>query len=578
MTQQVDLFQLVRAADVPNNVLSPATAAVFGAYPSLSSGTVTPISGDLNVNRIQWLVSNPTITYYPAVRVDYTPNDKMRYNVAWNMTKRTEPGVNPPDFPGSTWSKTGAGKVFSKNYSASLGIDWTLSPNVVNNFRGGYLYNASLFSYNAPPVDVNVPQVAWGYTGAGGTRSTQMNGTVDWLPIRTFYPLLNVSDTLSWQKKAHSLSFGFSWYQEQDHYYNAVQGFPVVSTGLVSPDPAVNAISSIPNASSSQISQAKQLYALLTGRISGVSGEYAYDPKRKTYANSPAELLGYNLDELQRAWALHFQDSYRIRPNLTINYGLRWDFTGPDHDLTGGYHNADTSAMFGPSGIYNLFNPGSLTGDMNPQLTQRPRPFNSWNVSPQPAVGLAWNPRGGDGFLGKILGGDKTVIRLGSSLKRFTEPQQYFWNQASDIGAFFYQQFYLNANSNSGSSNFAPGSFILNTPFLFNNKAPLQLPAGNSYLLSPQAYLKSEAESDFTFINSPGVNGIDQHIKQPYAMSWNIGIQRQLGSSRALEIRYIGNRTLRQWMYQDVNEVNIFQNSPYGVLSNVKAAHRSRGQ
>ena len=69
-----------------------------------------------------------------------------------------------------------------------------------------------------------------------------------------------------------------------------------------------------------------------------------------------------------------FPGFYRIRPNLTFNYGLRWDFTGPDHDLTGGYHNADPAAMFGPSGVNNLFNPGSLNGDMNPQIARAP-PF-----------------------------------------------------------------------------------------------------------------------------------------------------------------------------------------------------------
>ena len=51
-----------------------------------------------------------------------------------------------------------------------------------------------------------------------------------------------------------------------------------------------------------------------------------------------------------------------------------------------------------------------------------------------------------------------------------------------------------------------------------------------------------------------------------------MGIQRQLGESRALEIRYVGNRTLRQWMYEDINEVNIFQSGQYGVLTNFKAA------
>jgi hypothetical protein len=570
-TQTANLYQLAASGGVAaNNVLSPATAAVFSAYPASGLGSLSPISGDLNVQQINWQVSNPTTYYFPAVRVDYTPNDRMRFNVAWNMTKSTSPGVHPPDFPGSSWAKTGAGDT-SKNYSASFGFDWTLSSTIVNNFRGGYLYNSSLFSYNAAPIDINVPQVGWNYPGAGGTRATQMNGTVDWLLVGTYYPLLNFSDTVSLQHKAHTMSFGMSWYQEQDHYYNAVQGFPVVNLGLVTGDPATSAIANgLPNASGSQVAQAQQLYAILTGRISGVNGEYAYDPNTKNYNST--KLLGYNLNERQRAWALHFQDSYRIRPNLTLNYGLRWDFTAPNHDLTGGYHNADPTAIFGPSGVNNLFNPGVLNGTMDPQITQRPRPYNSWNVSPQPAFGIAWNPHGGEGWLGKLLGGDRTVIRAGASLKKFTEPQQYFWNQASDGGAFFYQFFNLFARNVNSPDSFAPGSFILNTPFLFNNSQPFTLPSGNSYALSPQTYLKTESLSDFTFLGGPGANGINPNIQQPYSESWNIGIQRQLGENRALELRYVGNRVLRQWMYEDINEVNIFQSGQYGVLTNVKAA------
>jgi hypothetical protein len=567
-TQTVNLYQL--EAGQPNNVLSPATQAVFSAYPALSTGTVTPVStGDPNVVALNWQVSNPTVTYFPAVRVDFTPNPKMRFNVAWNMTKFTLPGNHVPDFPGSNWAKTGAGDT-SKNYSAAFGFDWTLSPTMVNEFRGGFLYNAALYGYNAAPLNASIPQVGWNYPGAGSTLATQMSGTVDYIPTGTYYPLFNASDTVSWQRHSHTWNFGFSWYQELDHYYNGVQGFPVVNLGVGSADPAYNAIQTLSNAPSSAVSEAEQLYAILTGRISGVNGEYAYLPSAKSYGTG--QLTAYNLDELQRAWALFFQDSYRIRPNLTLNYGLRWDFTGPDHDLTGFYHNADPAAVFGPSGVNNLFNPGSLSGDTNPQISVRPAPYHSWNVSPQPAFGIAWNPHGGDGRLGKLLGGDRTVIRAGISLKKFTEPQQYFWNQASDGGAFYYQFFNLFANNNGGPSNFVPGSFILNTPFLFNNNSAFTLPTGKSYALSPQMYETSEPESDFTFVGGPGANGIDPNIRQPYTESWNVGIQRQLSESRALEIRYVGNRTLRQWMYEDINEVNIFQPGPYGMLTNFKAA------
>jgi hypothetical protein len=573
-THTANLFTLAQAQGV-NRPLSASTAAVFAAYPSLSGATVIPApNGDPNVQQVNWQVPNPTTYYYPAVRVDFTPTDKMRFNVAWNMTKFHFPvnGTSYPDFPGSEWNKTGGG-VESKNYTAAFGFDYTVSPTVVNDFRGGFLYNWALFGAGTAPLSANVPQVGWNYPGAGNVLATQMSGTVDYVPTGTYYPLFDASDTVTWQRHAHTLNFGISWYREQDHYYNGVQGFPVANLGLVSGDPAQNAISnaSLPFTSGTSLaSNAQQLYAILTGTISSVNGQYAYSPQSHQFFTG--QLNAYNLDELQRAWAFHFQDSYRLRPNLTLNYGLRWDFTGADHDLTGLYHSATPAAIFGPSGVNNLFNPGSLQGDMNPVIAERPTAYGSWNVAPQPAVGIAWNPHGGDGWFGRLLGGDRTVIRAGISLKKFTEPQQYFWNQASDGGSFYYQSFNLFANNNGGSSNFAPGSFLLSTPALFNNNSPFQLPAGNSYVLSPQTFQASEPMSDFTFVGGPGANGINPKIQQPYTESWNVGIQRQLGESRALEIRYVGNRTLRQWMYEDINEVNIFQSGQYGVLTNVKAA------
>ena len=574
-THTANLYTLAQSQGV-NRTLSPATSAVFSAYPSLSGVTVTPApTGDPNVQQITWQVPNPTTYYYPAVRVDYTPTDKMRFNVAWNMTKFHFPinGTSVPDFPGSEWANTAAG-VESKNYTAAFGFNYTVSPTIVNDFRGGFLYNWTLYGAGAAPLSASVPQVGWDYPGSGGTLDTQMSGTVDYVPTGTYYPIFNASDTVTWQRHAHTFNFGFSWYQEQDHYYNGVQGFPIATLGLATGDPAQNAFTNttLPFTSGTSLAaNAQQLYAILTGTVSLVNGQYAYDPQSKQFYTG--QLNAYNLDELQRAWALHFQDSYRLRKNLTLNYGLRWDFTGADHDLTGLYHSATPAAIFGPSGIYNLFNPGSLQGDMNPVLAERPSAYKNWNVSPQPAVGIAWNPHGGDGWFGqKLMGGDRTVIRAGISLKKFTEPQQYFWNQASDGGSFYYQSFNLFANDNGGSSNFTPGSFLLSTPALASNNAPFQLPAGKSYVLSPQTFQVSEAMSDFTFVGGPGANGINPNIQQPYTESWNLGIQRQLSESRALEIRYVGNRTLRQWMYEDINEVNIFQPGPYGVLTNVKAA------
>ena len=48
------------------------------------------------------------------------------------------------------------------------------------------------------------------------------------------------------------------------------------------------------------------------------------------------------------------------RQNLTLNYGLRWDFTGDDHDLKNAYESAGLDGVWGPSGAGNEFKPGTL--------------------------------------------------------------------------------------------------------------------------------------------------------------------------------------------------------------------------
>jgi hypothetical protein len=527
-----------------NSVVATQLQAINGA---LQFGTVSA-NGNTNLQTLSWLQPSPTTFYYPTVRVDYNISPKFRVNFALNETKYRQPAAAAAYLPGPDFSKEAASND-SRNYTAAFGFDWTISPTLINQFHGGILYNYSGFSYDAPKTYVTGSIVNWNYFNVpypyGGNMSAQQFN----LPISTYYPLFNASDTLSWQHSAHMMSFGFSFYREQDHYWNAPAGIPSYNLGLATGDPAINAFTSSPQlatAPSSALSEAEQLYAILAGRISGVAGQFAYDPKTGQYQSG---IGAYNLDELSKAWGVFFQDSYRIKPTLTLNYGLRWDFTGDNHDLTGAYHSALPADVFGPSGVGNLFNPGSLKGTNDPVLAARSHQYAPWNVSPQPAIGIAWNPQTQDGLLGKVTGGGRTVIRAGFSLRRFTEPYQYFWDDASDYGSFFYQNFNLNASNTGATGTFAPGSLSLGNT----------LPA---YQLSPTAYEKVAHQSEFTFLNSVPTNGMDPHIQQPYTQSWNLGIQRSLGRNSALEVRYIGSRTVHQWVSQDINEVNIFAGLP----------------
>jgi hypothetical protein len=539
-------------------VVNGAIAGQFQQINTAVQSGVVAATADPIVSSVNWLALNPTNTLFPTLRVDYTPAARWRTHVAINRTKQDNPNANAPYFPGDDFTKAAGGNT-SDNITAAYGLEWTVSPTLLNSFTAGYLYNANWSSYNSSrayttnPVNVVYPTIS------SLTLQTPVNY---FTPITTFYPVINISDTLTWQKKTHTLNFGFSFYREQDHYWNAPE-LTHITTGLVQGDPALDALTNagsyqpLPFASTAQQANARSVYALLTGRISLVNGSYPYDPKTKNYIQVPAH--AFPLDEVAKASGLFIQDSWRLRPNLTVNGGLRWDFTAAAHDIQNAYHNADLSSLWGPSGIGNLFRPGVLTGNQNPTLQERPVPYRNWYVAPQPSLGFAWTPRSENGIVQKLLGSEGTVIRSSFSLKRFTVPYQYFWNNASNYGGFYYQFYSTTARNVAGVGSFAPGSLSLGQPV-------------PPFLVQPATYEKVASESEFTFNNSQftnGSNGMKFDIAQPYTMTWTFGIQRHLGRSSALEVRYNGNRTPKQWISLNLNEVNIFEN---GFIDEFKKA------
>ena len=288
---------------------------------------------------------------------------------------------------------------------------------------------------------------------------------------------------------------------------------------------------------------------------------YPYDPKTNNYVQE--RLRHFDLNEVAKAGGMFIQDTWRLTPNLTINAGFRWDFTAASYDKQGAYHNADLASIYGPSGVGNLFKPGTLTGNMNPTLEERPSPYNSWYVTPQPSLGLAWSPKFGDGFLGDLLGEGNTVIRASFSLRNFTVPYQYFWNNATNYGGFYYQFYTATARNITGTRQFCSGQPVAGTTRIL---VPAQ---------SDDSMKSPFPRPRFTFNNNQttnGINGMDYNISQPYTMTWTFGIQHKLGESRALEVRYNGNRTIHQWLSLNVNEVNVFEN---GFLQEFKNAQKN---
>jgi carboxypeptidase family protein len=532
--------------------VNPNIAGIFNNIDAgLKAGAVTPNS-DANLSDVQWTYPTPITQYFPTARVDWNMRDNLRLFLSFNMTKTSQANGDIPPLPGSFFAKYGGTNRF-KYFTQALGLDWTITPTLLNSFRAGYLYNSATYGYDLTPAWLTQPSISFAY----GASGVELNN----LPVGTYYPLFNASDNVTWQKAAHTVSFGFSFFREQDHYYNSPAGFPFITMGLDANDPATGVFSNyfasnFPNASAQDLTNAENMYATLVGRINSVNpggAGFPLDPKTKQYEN---HVGAYFLDELQHGTGLFVQDSWHATPHLTVNAGLRWDFTSPSKDLTVGYHSADNVGIWGPSGIGNIFHPGVLTSDpngLNPVYRTRASVYNGWYVTPQPQLGISWNPSKSEGILGSLFGDGSTVVRAGFGLRRMTEPYQFFWNSASNEGYAFYQSFRLSPQV-PGTAGTNPGEFDAGSYALGN-------PQPNPFFVSPPTYQQIIPESQETFFGYwSGVNGMNEHLHQPYVMSWNFGIQRALGSRNVLEVRYLGNRSVHQWIVTNPNEVNIFEN------------------
>jgi hypothetical protein len=570
----VNLFALAQSAGIQSTMDAGVQAELAKINNAFKYGTVGLVGGtdqytSQNVRQLNFLEPDSNDTYYPTFRIDYNVRENLHVHFAYNETKTSFPTVDPPTFPGPdfTWQRDGNK---STSYTGAIGIDYSIRPTLINQFQGGYLYNYvnNAYKSSASKWGLTHDLVWWNgpwnltYNPSGQDPS----GDFFYTGQSNFYPLVSLLDNLIWQHGTHTFTFGGNYYHEQDHYWNPPLGYNSIGFGACgAADPACNVFSSsnpaLQDANPTQLGEMQQYYAILTGDIAGIGSSHPLNPKTHTYYPYGA----LNLDEVQAGGGLFFEDSYRLKPNLTLNYGMRWDFTGDDHDLNGIYYSPTVAGLWGPTGYNNQFHPGSFAGEADPAYVPHGHAYAPWKTSPQPNFGFAWTPSVSDGWLSKLLGGEGTVVRGGFSLRRYTPQFQDFWSYASNYGSFFYQNLSLYANNAPGPGYFVGGTLHLND---YNTGSPAYTSA--QWLTVPTSYQAQISES--TVANQAALAAMNPHIAQPYTESWNFGIQRKIGQANALEVRYVGNRALHTWMALNPNEVNIFEN---GFLDQFKIAQQN---
>lgn len=540
-----------------NPLIAQDLANIASTY-TLPGVVLTPL--DVNHENVNFLNKAYYVDKFPTLRLDYNLTQNFRLTGSVNESNFYNTNQGGPPFPGPLYANQAYSNV-ERNYQAVAGFDWNLKPNLVNAFRVGYLYSG--FTYNSQGLDTPTPaMVQQGDLAFGFGLNSGVNG-FNTLKGGSLYPVLALKDDSTWQHGRHTVEFGVETSTEVDHYYNN-QFVPYIGVNYISSgDPVQTSLDdSLPaDAPASATGDVEGLYATLNGRMTYYSlGEFV---NSQTKQFEPG--ISFNLHERLNQTALFAEDTWRLMPTLTVNYGLRWDFTGASKDETGFYTHPTVPDFWGPTPVGAIFQPGNLGGVQNPVEGPASEAYAPTYVHPEPNVGVAWNPRDtGNSWFDHFTGNGKTVFRIGYSFKNYTEGAQNFWNFGSNNGANFNTYFYADPVAPSTTP---PGTGFYNAGSLILGSG--SLPSLASTSPNPFNPIITEASQGFSgtwFLT------FDPHIKQPYVESWNVGIQRQLSPNNVLEVRYAGNVSRNQWLGVNYNEVNIFEN---GFLTNFKAAQQN---
>ncbi len=562
--REVNLLQLA-AANGQTATMDPTVTKLLADIRSAAEkGGVADLSDPL-VQRLSYQTPFSNVTRYPHVRLDMQLSNKHRVTATYTLNKLlSDPDtLNNRDsaFPGFPIH----GVQDSKRFAYQGSLRSTLTPNLVNDLRFfGATGGATLFSTEI------APELFSGSLANQGGRHLNINGAC----CGTGQLLMNPSggigtlggaagnpqnissreastkvahDSLTWVRGSHNMNFGVEFTQA-DVWLQNQSLVPRIDFGINNSDPAFAMFNTtnFPGASDTALANARGLYAILTGRVTGIlgnarlseSGEYQY--------------LGSSVARgRMRQFDFFAQDSWRPASNLTVNYGLRYVLQLPLYPTNGNLSTASVADVWGVSGVDNLFKPGVLNGG-KPQFVQYEAGKHAYNTdwnNLAPNLGLTWRPTIDKGFLSSLFG-HEPVFRAGFAMA-------YSRNGMADFTDVF--------GANPGIS------IIANRTYELGNLGPAPVLLREESRLAPPSVI-SRPQYPMTDAVTEDISIFDPDLKIPYSQTWSAGFQRQIGKNMAFEARYVGSRGRDLWVDYNVNEVNILGN---GFLDEFRLAQQN---
>jgi hypothetical protein len=500
------------------DVVNPRQVAYLNAFYPLPNTSTGPLPGVFQ-NFIFGSQTNDRSDSM-ASRVDWRLSEKHNLSGTFNFNNGNFEFCCET-FPGTDDSI----KSPQKTYLFALNLVSNLSPNLVNEARAGF-NRSELFFYGDAEGGTNgafatgfrdalaasgevFPANQFGNENAALVGFTSPgSGLISAAPFNTqfrFTGTTTFADAMTWIKGNHSLKFGF---EHRRVYTNGASNFGRsesldfnYSTNFgdaVLVDNAGNPLST-----AGTFGTLNNFANFLYGFTDFQSQSQYFN---KLGQRTEADYRGFRTRELD----FFFQDTWKVRPNFTLNYGLRYEFKGVPFEVNGQLStlvDQDPSGPRPPEGFtFQLVGKNSGT---NYKLYEND--LNNF----APRFGFNWSPGYETGFISKLTGGPgKMSIRGGYGV--------------------FYDRVFGNLFSNaSGNPPFQQDYFAITFAYLGG--------VGRPATLTPSPVVPVDAEIFPVLFALPGNNQFQEKFANPYTQAWNFGFQRQFGNGLLIEADYVGN-------------------------------------